>query len=184
MTSHARSNSKHIMHNIPYITILNLYATNPTQNFHSTWEISARRGGTMRKTALCVFMLLVALSGKQPPSHLMRAADGFTGGISNLLSGDSPPFLPPKVGALWFWRKTPHEVRTGAITNQSYCRVLVYEVTAFTLSPPFRPVQERVIICLLQHVNQQLKLSPLGCKVERDISQSLFLSSNAMDMLF
>ena len=74
----------------------------------------------MRKTALSMFVLLVALSGKQRPSHLVRAANGFTGGISVLLSGDSPPFLSPKVAALWFWRKTPHEVRTGAITNQSY----------------------------------------------------------------
>ena len=45
----------------------------------------------MRKTALCMFMLLVTLSGKQRPSHLVRAANGFTAGISDLLSSDSPP---------------------------------------------------------------------------------------------
>ena len=94
----------------------------------------------MGKTALCVFVLLVALNGKQRPSHLVRPVDGFTGGNSESLSLDSLPFLSPKVAALWFWRKTPQKVRTGAITNQSYCRVSVYEVTVLTLSPPFRPV--------------------------------------------
>ena len=54
----------------------------------------------MQKTALCMFMLLVTLSSKQPASHLVRPANGFTGGISDLLSGDSPLFLSPKVAAL------------------------------------------------------------------------------------
>ena len=94
----------------------------------------------MGKTALGMFVLLVTLSGKQPPSHLVRPANGFTGGIANHFHSTLPPFLSPKVAALWFWRKTPHKVRTGVITNQSYCRVSVYEVTALTLSPPLRPV--------------------------------------------
>ena len=85
----------------------------------------------MRKTALSMFMLLVALSGKQPPSHLVRhACRWFHGGTSESLSLDSPPFLSPKVAALWFWRKTPHKVRTGTITNQShpYTKSVLYTV--------------------------------------------------------
>ena len=84
----------------------------------------------MRNTALCVFMLLVALSGKQPPSHLVRPADGFKGGTSESLSLNSLTFLSPKVAALWFWRKTRHEVRTGTITNQShpYSKSILYTV--------------------------------------------------------
>ena len=42
------------------------------------------------------------------------------GGASESLSLDSLPFLSPKVAALWFWRKAPHEVRTVTITNQSH----------------------------------------------------------------
>ena len=85
----------------------------------------------MRNTALCVFMLLVALNGKLPPSHLVRPVNGFTGGLySESLSLDSIPFLSPKVAALWFWRKTPHKVRTGTITNQShpYTKSIPYTV--------------------------------------------------------
>ena len=84
----------------------------------------------MRKTALCMFMLLVALSGKQPPSHLVRPANGFKGGNSESLLLDSILFLSPKVAALWFWRKTPHKVRTDTITNQShpYTKSILYTV--------------------------------------------------------
>ena len=84
----------------------------------------------MRNTALCVFMLLVALNGKQPPSHWVRAAKGFTGGLANHFHSTPPPFLSPKVAALWFWRKTPHKVRTGTITNQShpYTKCIPYTV--------------------------------------------------------
>lgn len=59
-------------------------------------------------------------------------------GTSESLSLHSPPFLPPKVAALWFWRKTPHKVRTGTITNHShpYAKSTLYTVVyQYNLKP-------------------------------------------------